>query len=430
MNSTQGGTNRQNTPLPRQTPGSTRRGLRTSRATQAGSSERGQALVLVILSMTALLGFVGLAADVGVLRNARLALQTVADSAAVAAASEINYGDASSAARTDAAKNGFQDGVGGAALTVNHPPQNGPHTADSNFVEVVASQPRNTLFMGMFNMGTVTIRTRAVAYLGSSTDCIYVLNQTASGAIRANGTSNVQASCGVLDNSNNNSALRANGNLTIAATSIGIVGDYQRNGQVTLSPTPTTGIFPVNDPLAYLVKPTVGACGYNNYSVNGSSTVTLTAGVYCGGITINGSPTVQLSPGTYVLSGGGLKIAGSPTVRGTGVTFFNTGSGGITVNGGNTVQLTAPTTGPYAGILFFQDPANTQAMVLSGNTNTSIQGALYIPKAQLTLNGTGNIAAYTILVADTILLNGSNTLHDDYSSLPGGSPIKATYLVE
>jgi hypothetical protein len=39
-------------------------------------------------------------------------------------------------------------------------------------------------------------------------------------------------------------------------------------------------------------------------------------------------------------------------------------------------------------------------------------------------------AAYTILVADTIVMKGTTGFDDNYSSLTGGSPIKQVSLVE
>lgn len=390
--------------------------------------ESGQALLIAILCLTLLLGLVGLAADVGLLRAAKINLQTVADSAAVAGASEVKYGTATAAARTDATKNGFTDGVNGATLTVLNPPQNGPHTGDVNYVEIIAAQPKSAIFMNLFNVGLVTLRARAVAGLGSGTGCIYTLDPTASNAILLNGNGTIQAQCGVIDDSNSSSAMRFNGNVTFSVESIGIVGNYVTTGHVIVNPTPVTNIAPEPDPLSYLPKPTVGSCTYNNYSTN--SNATLSPGVYCGGITLNGSARGTFNPGLYILNNGGLTLNGNTTITGTGVTFYLTGTSTLTLNGGNGVSLVAPTTGTYAGILFFQDPADTRGATFNGNNSTTLQGALYFPTAALTVNGTGSTAAYTILVASTITFNGSGTFNDNYSTLPNGSPIKAAHLTE
>jgi hypothetical protein len=90
----------------------------------------------------------------------------------------------------------------------------------------------------------------------------------------------------------------------------------------------------------------------------------------------------------------------------------------------------APTTGPYAGILFYQDAGNTNAATITATGGSTLQGALYFPQAALNLNNTGAGAAYTIAVAQSLTLGGGTNFPADYSSLPGGSPIKDAVLVE
>ena len=56
-------------------------------------------MILTLLCMTCLLGFVAFAADVGTLLHAKRNLQIAADSAAIAGAAELNYGDMTAAGR-------------------------------------------------------------------------------------------------------------------------------------------------------------------------------------------------------------------------------------------------------------------------------------------------------------------------------------------
>jgi hypothetical protein len=73
---------------------------------------------------------------------------------------------------------------------------------------------------------------------------------------------------------------------------------------------------------------------------------------------------------------------------------------------------------------------------VSGLFNTvQVQGALYFPAAGITFDGCcqytpgAYYTAYEIIVADHMTLSW-DYFNDDYSSLPGGSPIKRTVLVE
>ena len=53
--------------------------------------EEGQTLVLTALCMTAMLGFLALAIDVGVLFHSKRSMQTAADAAAVSAAQDYMF---------------------------------------------------------------------------------------------------------------------------------------------------------------------------------------------------------------------------------------------------------------------------------------------------------------------------------------------------
>jgi hypothetical protein len=64
-----------------------------------------------------------------------------------------------------------------------------------------------------------------------------------------------------------------------------------------------------------------------------------------------------------------------------------------------------------------------------------VQGALYFPSASLSFEGCcqnsagAYYTAYEITVAKSLTF-AWNYFNDDYTSLPGGSPIKKTVLVE
>jgi hypothetical protein len=101
--------------------------------------------------------------------------------------------------------------------------------------------------------------------------------------------------------------------------------------------------------------------------------------------------------------------------------------------GGNNLdmQLSPPTSGPYAGVLFYQNPNDTTGPALGGDNNTSLQGALYFPKAQLTFFGNNNFSA-GIVVAGAVALSGSPTVNLQGSAglPPGVNLIWNAILVE
>jgi Flp pilus assembly protein TadG len=447
--------------------------------------DAGQAVVLAALGMVVILGFLGLGLDLGYLRSMKRQVQKAADAAAVAAAVEITYcgGTNSCSALTTAAQSALtENGLTPSTLatncgassnnlviTVNNPPcylgASDPHKGDAHYVEVVVSQVEPLMFTKVFGVKNATLTARSEAALGSGNNCIFALDPTDSGTLAVDFLASVNSQCGIVDESSSSSAMTCFLGV-ITGSQIGIVGGAS-DFICSVSPAPKTGIAVPSpaDPLAYIPAPTVGACGtstkspYTGYSgstaglvLNG--TAALNPGVYCGGIEINSGANVTLNSGTYILTsatstGGtsyGLTVDIGGLATGTGVTFYNTVTAGKTAGpiqfnftsftAGNGISFTAPTSGTYEGILFFQDSANTsQAQIIgSSSYNTVLQGAYYFPTAKVLFAFDGPIQ-YNILDAWQIefaaLTFAGSTFNttgfsNNFSSLANGSPVKGT----
>lgn len=390
-------------------------------------------MVTMIVSLVGLLAFLGLAIDVGYEEYVKTRMQTAADAAALGGAQELRASGAANlaaVAKSDAAANGFTDGANSVSVTVNNPPAGGYSTSDPTAVEVVISQSVPTFFMGLLGFASGTVQARAVARLGSGTNCLYTLDPSAPSAFSASGGATVTFNCGVVVDSSSSTALSVSGGARITANSVGVAGKASISGGATVSPSPVQGVTAQSDPFSYLSKPTVGACNDTNTSVSGGATATLNPGVYCRGISISGGSRVTFTAGTYILKGGGLSVSGGSSISGNGLTFFNTSASGysyqpVSISGGSSINLSAPTTGSLAGILFFQDPSVGSAAQssISGGADAIMNGAFYFPSTGLAYSG-GTGGQYTIIVARTVSFSGGSTLNSDYSSLPAGSPVK------
>jgi hypothetical protein len=152
-------------------------------------------------------------------------------------------------------------------------------------------------------------------------------------------------------------------------------------------------------------------------------------------MTFSGAGSIIFNAGTYILLGGGLRISGAVNMTGTGVTFYNTQGSGytygpISISGASSSTLSAPTTGSLAGILFFQDRTigSPAASGITGASNDNFVGALYFPTSALSYSGASN-GQYTILVAKTLTFSGAASIGANYSSLPGGSPVRGTAVL-
>jgi hypothetical protein len=402
--------------------------------------EAGQALAAAALAMVALIGIIGLAIDMGYMRYQKRRLQSAADSAAIAGASELQYysvGDSriTTAAQTDSASNGFQDGVNNVLVTPHSPPTDPPFASlpdKNNYVEVTVQQNAPTYFMRIFGVNTVSVSATAVAHLGSSQNCLYALGASPN-AVTLNGARVLGSQCGFISNGD----FTATGGATVQALSIGVVGTSTVSG-ATVAPNPKASL-PAADPLKNLPLPPVAACVPFVESVP-----PVPGSTYCG-ISIS-TRLVVFPSGLYVVTGD-FNLSGAGSIQGIGVTFFITpdprgisGNGAVNFLPSGGTDLQAPrNSGPYEGILMFRDPrdSNPPAAQFLVGTAQELDGTLYFPTAAVTLGPNTNV--YGILVARDITLVGSGpptinlgpsgtTKYSDY--LPDGSPIKGAALVE
>jgi len=413
------------------------------------NSEKGSILMLGALTIFVLLAFVGLSLDASYMYFHKRAMQTAADAGAYGGALQIlrGKGNSTTAAKTDTALNGFTDGTGNVTVTVNTPPLSGSKTGNNQFVEVIISHPQPTWFMRALRYNSMTVKARAVAGLGQTGNgCVYALNQDTSNVNNGffvNGTTDSTFSCGVFSNAN----FRSVGGACVVTPTVSYTGTYTNsNGTGDCGPKGIGKGVPVIDPVSSrFPMPTPGSCTAHNFKVTTGTTVVIPPGVYCGGITITGTVNqVIFSPGQYFLVDGGLSVNGSMTVSGSGVTFFNTYSvpakyKGISINGSGTVTLTAPTSGSYAGVLFYQDPTVTwsasNGSIIAGAANSVYQGLIYFPTTDLTYAGNSSTSAggtdgYTTLIGYNVSILGTAHINADYSSLSGGNPLQNVLFAE
>jgi hypothetical protein len=245
----------------------------------------------------------------------------------------------------------------------------------------------------------------------SDDGCIYTLGRSGQG-ISITGSANLSApGCSIFDNSASGDAATITGSAKVVAKSISIVGGY-RGMPNSFSPTPTMGATPISDPLDYIPEPTIPANCAANPHFAGSSAHVLSPGCY-NGLSLSGSGNLTLEPGLYIINGS-LNFDGSRTVSGTGVTFYTTGT--TRISGSRVLVLSAPTSGTYNGLLFFQSRSDYKAMSFSGSTGSDVQGIIYAPKADLTYTGSTGATFHTDVVVDSVTITGSATIHSYGSS--------------
>jgi hypothetical protein len=239
-------------------------------------------------------------------------------------------------------------------------------------------------------------------------------------------------------NSSNNTAINVTGSAKIVASQISVVGHASCSVAAICNPVPTTGSSVVTDPLAGLSPPAVsGTCTHNSYSLGNSKSDTISAdGVYCGGITVTGSAQLKLHGGTYILKDGGFSVGNSGIVTADGpVTIYMQGSttkpANLALTGASSVTLSAPSSGTYQGILFYQDPAlpGNAASSIGNSASFTATGTMYFPKTALSLSGAVSTGQMAVVAKDLTVAN-SATFQQDLTGASTGLALKSATLIQ
>jgi hypothetical protein len=390
--------------------------------------ERGAIAPIAALLLAVGLGFAGLGVDTAVWYLEKRSMQGAADAAASSATTALIEGNNPiTQARAVAATFGYLHGVDDTVVIVNNPPTSGSKAGIEEAVEVIITRGKAPMLAALFLAEPVEIYSRAVASGegdGNGEVCVLALEVSAQG-IGITGSVQVDLpNCGIGVNSSNSQALNVTGSAQVTATNISIVGGYRVTGSAVITTTEAPGVAtgqaPYADPYADLTVPSFSGCNYNNFSLSGSGTSTLSPGVYCNGIQITGSRTINMQPGIYYIDRGKFDVAGSTIINAEGgVSIVLTSSTGnnyarFDVTGSAILHLTAPSTGPTAGMAVWQDRRATTsgANSINGSSIQDVTGAVYFPRQALTWTGStvAGGSQCTQVIARTLTFVGSSQM--------------------
>jgi hypothetical protein len=170
------------------------------------------------------------------------------------------------------------------------------------------------------------------------------------------------------------------------------------------------------DPYASLPTPSPGACSFTNFSQSSASSLTVSPGTYCGGMSISSINNVYFTPGIYYVANGDLYISSVNNVTcptcttNNGVSIVltqttgnNSDIGGVRISSDNNISLNAPSasqTSPplYAGVLFYQDrrvpngtmSSTSKIFTISSLNTVTLTGAIYFPNNRIDIASINN----------------------------------------
>ena len=250
-------------------------------------------IVYFAIILIALLGFCGLAIDVGRLELRTNQLQAAADAGALAGAGELMHGsntnDASSAAYNDVVQVATANGIPAPTLAGQLGSSFGFYVGDNSVVEVQLTQSVPTFFLGLISRAsssmTVSVKADAqvppcMLFMGNPTMPYYgnsIDFWIASSSMHA------PLGCPTYYKD----GLFIDGFAYVASSQVRISGGSGNSVLSGWTTFPVIFAVPViPDPLAYVTAPTAGSCinatPMSKLNQSSSTTISLTPGTYCG----------------------------------------------------------------------------------------------------------------------------------------------------
>lgn len=388
---------------------------------------------MMALMALGLIGVVGLGVETGYWYHLQEKAQMAADVSAYAGAVALRNGGTVDEAKAQAIEEAEELGftvANLATVTPVSPPTSGAHQTVRD-MEVTINYNAPRVFSMIFANNKQYRNVRSVAgYLPAVDVCVLALDTISSAALDISGNSNVDVTgCEFMSNSLADDGFMVRGHASVEIDCANAAGGFEQVGStstVTLTdcPAPRTDLYSVTDPFASLPEPdTSGPCrnltNAEKQAMNGSTgSVTLSPGPtgirkFCTGLDLR--KDVFFEPGLYIIDGHDFTTSANADVFGTDVTFYLTDNASVDFRGTSTVNLTAPSTGTYAGILFFGDRDDSMAnYVFNGTADSLLTGTLYAPAADVTYAGdfTGYDGCLQIIAFQIDLTGGSNMTGD------------------
>lgn len=256
--------------------------------------------------------------------------------------------------------------------------------------------------------------------------CITVLADVSQAFLVNSGANVVAKGCEIHVHSQQNPAMIMNAGSALDVSKVCVRGQNIIQNGGTISKL-EKGCAVAADPFAGKIPaPSIpGNC--TTSGARDGSTHVLQPGKHCS-VNFNGTPSITFAPGLHIISGP-MMIGSGANIIAEGVTFyFPDANSELRANGQLRIKATAPTSGPYAGILMFEKPgANKTPFIFNGSLGEQLEGIIYLPNRNVTYNSKTNVQSNQIsLVANTVIVNDANWNFQGFGG--GGNEERSVYL--
>ncbi|NJC42283.1 Flp pilus assembly protein TadG [Brevundimonas alba] len=351
------------------------------------------------------------AVDLTNVQSTHVQLQDIADSAALAAASDLGLATDGSNAKERArayVQSHLQEWAQAPTVT---PSYDIVDVQGQRAIQVTLAANRPSFFGNLLPPGGWKINARSTATsMGMVPLCVLVTGASGSKVLNVKDTGRMNAPACMV---HSNRDIIVEGG-SIAASAVQSV----TSAQGSISPSPGTGAAQITDPFATMDLSQTGrllctAADLLRPVMVSSGTHYIAAGKHCGGIQASGTARLILDRGEHFFLGGRLVVEGEARLEGDDVVLFFDRGSSFDFKEQAKVSLNGRKSGAYAGIVMGATRDNVSNFFISADHVESLLGVIYVPAATLIVEGRSDIArdsAWTVIVAKQLQLKGSPSL--------------------
>lgn len=391
----------------------------------------GNAAMIVALGVPAMIGGAGFAVDTAQWYMWKRELQHAVDQAAIAGAWALTDDDSAATYQTRANQE-FDINLSKVVDFASDPTISLADYAGGtqNSVVVTATASRSLPFSSFLTGNAATIRATAQASFaegGAFNACLVSLAEDGIGT-EIGGNATVRAQCGLAALSCDDPAIEIDGSATVETQSIVACGSI--DNPAANEDEVTEGVESLEDIYKDLEPPDNPTARTYKCTGNGNNKqASLQPGTYQGLVV---KCRTTLSSGIYVIDGGELDLAANYDVTGLGVMFVLKNGARLKFGGsgnGNSINLTpmeasdfagtpyAADADKYAGMLVFEhrdnNPSNPGHQ-LNGNSNSVMEGIVYLPSGTMTVLGTADVSAQCLQISAHRIVIGGNAFLETF----------------
>jgi hypothetical protein len=211
----------------------------------------------------------------------------------------------------------------------------------------------------------------------------------------------------MVDSSHDKALWVADGTVDIADGHIGVAGGVHLMGQPVVSPEPLSGLKAIDDPFPAITTPEDLPLVSRNKLFLQKPEVTLSPGIYRGGIFGGSARRVVLRPGVYVMEDGDFFVSGAQ-LEGEGITLVFSGSrpGAFWTTAKTQLKLSAPTEGDLQGLLIVSRAQGSDNVRIN-STQGTLNGVIYAPATGMSVGAGSEVSVPRVVCANLSVTLGS-----------------------